>query len=158
MASKFKDKQRDAEDLFFRDYSQKRIAEILGVAESTVSDWVTKFGWGEKRASRSSVKKSSEDRILKLIDYQLLAMEQRAEIHLATLEGDGEFALPSLDKGQIDSLSKLFSGIKGKELTFAKKVEVITEFFDLVQSKDLDLGKQLVPLVDAYFAQIRDAA
>ena len=53
-----------AEYLFMRRCSQKEIAARVGRSESTVSEWVKRYGWKEKRAG---VRISRHEMVAKLL-------------------------------------------------------------------------------------------
>ncbi|MFC0182526.1 hypothetical protein ACFFJX_08115 [Pseudarcicella hirudinis] len=87
---------------------------------------------------------------MSLIDYQLRYLEQQKD--KAIQEGK----LVPLDKGQIDALSKLLSGIKQKEMTFAQIVNNITELLGWLQTEDIALSKALVPFTNKFINLKKD--
>lgn len=145
------DKKKYSEELYMTGkYSQDKIAKMLDVSPQTMSKWSSEGGWFEIRARKQSLKKSISDRISILIDHQLAVMERAVE----NQQGEGE--LKALDKGQIDALSKLFAGIKQKELSFTQQIVFLTEFLDWAQKQNLMLAKQLAPLIDFFISQKRN--
>ena len=120
--------------------SQKLIAELLDITEQTVSKWVNEEGWGEERASSNSLRKSVGSRILKRIDYNLRVLENNE---------DKEEKIPD-DKGVVDSLSKLFSGIKHREMTIQQQVVCLTNFLEFAQITEFEAAKRLITLVQPY--------
>ncbi|MFD1817659.1 Putative ATPase subunit of terminase (gpP-like) [Pseudarcicella hirudinis] len=139
-----------AETLYFSGLSQKKIAEITEKSEATVSAWAQKNKWADKRASTLATQESAVQRIMSLIDYQLRYLEQQKD--KAIQEGK----LVPLDKGQIDALSKLLSGIKQKEMTFAQIVNNITELLGWLQTEDIALSKALVPFTNKFINLKKD--
>lgn len=146
----FAEKKRHAEELFMSGhFSQEKIASIVDVTSQTMSKWANEADWREKRLSSSNLKKSIADRIHNLIDHSLEVMEKEVE----SQRNDG--LLKTLDKGQIDALSKLFSGIKQRELTFTQQVVLLTEFLDFAQKQNLAAAKQIAPIIELYIAHRR---
>lgn len=144
------EKKKHAEDLFMSGkFSQEKVADILDITPATMSKWATEGEWREKRARSSTLRKSISDRILQLIEHQLDVMEREVE-----LQRQDSIVKP-LDKGQIDGLSKLFAGIKQREMTFTQQVLHLTEFLDFAQKQNLALAKEIAPLIELYIAQKR---
>lgn len=136
--------------LFMQNISNVEIARTLDVSETTVSNWVTKGGWREERANGLALKKTIQDTLLTLIDYQLEALSQITE------ENRTAGKLKLLDKAEIDALSKMFAAIKGKEQTWANVVSTIREFSSFINEKDNDLAKALIPYADDFLMTKRD--
>lgn len=133
-------RKKCARELFMLHKSQKAIAELLDVSEQTVSGWVTKEGWGEDRAEATSLRKSISSRILKRIDYNLTVLENNQ---------DKEGKIPD-DKGIIDALSKLFSGVKQREMNVQQQLVCLTNFLEFAQVHQFAATKSLIPLVQPY--------
>lgn len=133
-------KKKCARELFFSHRSQKYISELLGIAEPTMSKWVNKEGWAEERAEAASFRKSITNRILKRVDYNLRVLENTQDPQ----------AMKPDDKGVIDGLSKLFSGIKGKEMTIQQQLICLTNFLEFAQASEFDATKRLIALVQPY--------
>jgi predicted transcriptional regulator len=138
-------------ELFMSGIPANEIARILDVSPTTVSNWTTKEGWHEERSGKMAQKKTIQDHLLILIDYQLEAL------HQVTIECRKEDKLRLIEKGEIDALSKMFSVIKGKELQWSNVVDVIREFAEFVNRKDSDLAKAIVPFTDDFLLVKRDA-
>lgn len=133
-------RKKCARELFMAHKSQRSIAEILDVSEQTISGWVTKEGWGEERAEATSLRKSISSRILKRIDYNLSVLENNQD-------KEGKIAD---DKGIIDALSKLFSGVKQREMTVQQQLMCLTNFLEYAQAYEFESAKKLVPIVQPY--------
>ena len=127
--------------MYMLNVSNVEIARTLDVSETTVSNWVTKGGWREERALAAAQKRNVQDRMMKLIEYQLEALDQQVDKNRV----DSSDELPLLSTGHVDGLAKLFAQIKGKELTFATLVTVIRELLEHLNQKSPDLAKALVP-------------
>ncbi|MGA0556539.1 terminase gpP N-terminus-related DNA-binding protein [Larkinella sp. VNQ87] len=144
--------KQSGKELYMMGLQSQDIARILGVSATTVSTWTSKEGWREERAAKLSQKRTIQDRILDLIDYQLEALNERV-LGYRTANPD---ELPLLDKGEIDALSKMFAVIKGRELQWATVVDIVREFAEHVHRKDADLAKALVPYSDDFLQLKRD--
>lgn len=64
-----------AEYLFMRGCTQKEIALKVGRSESTVAEWVKKYGWKEKRAGTRISRNEMVSKLLNRIDDLLSAPE-----------------------------------------------------------------------------------
>ena len=72
-----------AEYLFMRHFTQKEIAAKVGRSESTVAEWVKRYGWKEKRAG---VRISRHEMVVKLLQrIDDLLNEENASIDTAQL-------------------------------------------------------------------------
>ncbi|MFC5408015.1 DUF1804 family protein [Larkinella bovis] len=151
MNSRDKTKQIGKE-LYMLGKPAQEIARMLDVSTTTVSNWTTKEGWREERASKLSQKKTIQDSLLFLIDYQLEALSEKVRKNREEMD-----ELPLLDKGEIDALSKMFAVIKGKELQWSNVVDVIREFGEAVNRKDPDFAKALVPFMDDFLLFKRES-
>ena len=142
-------KKKHAEELFMLGFDQRKIAGYIDTSEQTLSKWSNDGQWAEKRIESKKLKKNISERIERLIDRQLEVME-------AVVSGQRETdTYTPLDKGQVDALSKLFSGIKQKEIGFAQQVVLLTDFLDFAQKQNLVLAKQIAPLIELFIAQKR---
>jgi uncharacterized protein YjcR len=65
---------------------------------------------------------------------------------------DNEGVLQSIDKGEVDALTKMFSQMKGKELTFDMIVNQLRDILDFLNQKNPDLAKAVVPFTNDYLA------
>lgn len=70
-------------------------------------------------------------------------MERRQNI-------DDEALLRPVDKGDIDALTKIFSQLKGKEVTFDMVVTQVRELIDFINQRKPELAKDLVPFTTDY--------
>ncbi|MGL6123944.1 MAG: terminase gpP N-terminus-related DNA-binding protein [Shewanella sp.] len=141
-------KTAEAKVLFNAGFEQKRIAQMLKLSEVTISKWAKEGEWKKKLTENKMRTEASAERVQKLIDYQLRALEELTE----KWEKDrkpGE-TLPLIQAGNTDGLQKLYTTIKSKEIAWSQIVKIITEFVDNIQERDLALAKKLVPLADSY--------
>ena len=139
-----------AKELFFSGFSQKKIAAIFNVSVQTLTRWKQDGNWDKERAALFNSKQLIENRVLKLIEYQLGVLEEKAE----QAESLGE--LKSVDKGEIDALSKLFAAVKTKEITFAQKVKIITDFIEFISGENTELAKSIIKLSEQFILKLKD--
>lgn len=133
--------------LFCQGWKQKEIAAVLKVAEKTVSGWKRSGDWDQKRANRLLAKESAEQGVWDLINYQIEALRKKTE------EWRKEDKLRLLDKGEIDALTKMFAAIKGKQITWSYYVNILREFLDWLQAKDLNKAKGIVDLAHEFMGE-----
>jgi len=142
-------REEAAKELYFQEFTQKRIADLIEVAEQTISRWAKKGNWAEERAERMNSKESIQNRVLKLIDYQLWCIEKK--VTQAMEEGTPT----PIDKGEIDALSKLFAGVKEKEIGFVQSVKLITKFTDYINTQDPKVAKGILKYADEFIYKLK---
>lgn len=144
------EQKQAAKELFFLGWSQDDIARTVSVTAATMSKWVNQEKWKEERAKKYSTNDSISGQLLELIDYQLEALRERVK----TYKESGELKL--LDKGEIDALSKMFAGVKQKDIQWTHYVSVCRELCDYVESKNPDFAKALLEFTDTFLMQKRE--
>jgi ABC-type xylose transport system substrate-binding protein len=143
-------REEAAKELYFQEYSQIRISNLIDVSEQTISRWVKKGDWAAERAERMNSKKSIQTRIQKLIDYQLWCIEMKINQCM-------EKGIPTpIDKGEVDALSKLFAGVREKEVGFVEAVKLITKFADYVNTQDPKTAKMLLKYTDEFLIKLKN--
>ena len=142
-------REEAAKELYFQEFTQKRIADLIEVAEQTISRWAKKGNWAEERAERMNSKESIQNRVLKLIDYQLWCIEKK--VTQAMEEGTPT----PIDKGEIYALSKLFAGVKEKEIGFVQSVKLITKFTDYINTQDPKVAKGILKYADEFIYKLK---
>lgn len=143
------DKKDAAWVLYEKGYTQKNIAQILKVSEQTIVTWKKEKDWDKKLADRKELYESNADKILKLIAYQLRALERM------TSEWEETGSKQLIGKGEIDALSKLYSTIKTKETSWAQTIETIKLFMEYLQQQNIDLAKKVADFADMFLNDIR---
>lgn len=147
------EKRQAAKDLFMLgDYTQVDIGKMLGVSETTLSKWKDADGWEEERDKVKRIATSSETRIRRLIDYNLMVLEAKMDFRLETVDTEGAqtHELEMISSKETDSLSKLFAQIKRKELTIADYLRILTEFLKFLETRDLTLAKTITEHLDVF--------
>lgn len=133
-------KKNCAREFFMQNKSQKKISELVGASEQTISKWANEEGWGEERAEANTLTKNITSRLLKRIDYNLRVLENNED----------KEAKISDDKGVVDILSKLFAGIKHKELPIHSQLICLTNFLDFSQETEFEATQKVTPLVQLF--------
>lgn len=142
--STIKDKQAKAKALYCTgQYLQKEIASIVGVSEKTISKWKEEDGWESLQTSLLTTRDNELKRLYKLL-----------KILNDSIDEAGEEKIP-INSKQADSVLKLTAAIKNLEIetSIAEKVEVGTEFINLVRSQDIELSKTITQWFDLYIKQ-----
>lgn len=135
--------------MFMEGFAQNEIARTLGVSENTVSKWATSERWLEKRVAVDLFETNNTERVLRLIDYQLRALEQITE----TREAIGDMKL--IAAGDIDGLQKLFTTIRQKNQTFSGLLATVRDLLAFVEARDLELAKRLTEHADVFINEKR---
>ena len=136
-----KSKKQLAQLMFLRtDKSQKEIAETVGVAEKTLSNWKTTENWDRLRASIIITKDEQLRRVYQQINELTSSIEKKEE---------GE---RYADCSEADTLSKLASTARSLEsnLSIADVIDVFIGFQDWLREVDLAKAKEISDLQDAY--------
>lgn len=146
-----------ARELFLKEIPQKEIARILNVTEPTVSTWVNDNNWKVQRAMLFARQDSRVKILANLIDYQLEALQMRVEENRKQFNNKEADNLQLIDKGEIDALIKMFSAVKGSELSWTKMVDVVRDFMSFLNERSPDLAKALVIYSDEFLLTKREA-
>lgn len=144
------DKKSAAQELYNAGWDQKRIASILELSEQTISGWKQKHRWEEKRANKNMAREVAENRVWKLINYQLKVLDLQVDDLERKLSSKQITELKTLDKGDIDALQKLWTTVKAKQLDWSLVVNNVSEFMGFVSERDLALSKLLLDHADDF--------
>lgn len=123
-------------------WTQKRIAEMVGVTQRTASKWVQEDELEAQRQARATshfeMQQLSRD-----ISIQWL-QQKKQEI----LEGKG------MDGGDIDALNKLANSLEkiGGRETLEMYISALEPFLDWLLTQDVALAKQVAPLTEKFLA------
>lgn len=138
-------------------YDLGEIATILGVANGTLTKWNKEEGWSEEFDRDIKITNDTEASIRELISYNLMIVKAKARRARQELE-DGKITdaseLKLITGSDIDGLSKLFAQIRRKELDFADKVTIVSDFLSFAATKRPDLFKDIQTLTDGYIEKI----
>lgn len=142
-----------ARHLFNVGFNRKEIAEILHKNEKTIGSWAEEGDWERRRAEFTLNRETAEERIWKLINYQLKVHERIVEAQDAALETTATTADLKkllLERGDIDALQKLFTTIKGKELEWTAIVKLIRDFVEYIDTQNQPLSKQILSYANEF--------
>lgn len=143
------EKQDAARLMYLEGAKQKDIARMLRVAENTVSKWKRDGDWEGKRVHFHVLKDNSATRVMRLIDYQIRALEARTDAWKEESESTGE-APRLIERGDIDALQKLYTTIKSEQRTWSNYVGVMKEFLDWLSHQDIDLAQKVTDRADIF--------
>lgn len=136
-----KNKKQWAQLMFLRtDKSQKEIAETVGVAEKTLSNWKTSENWDRLRASIIITKDEQLRRVYQQINELTCKIEKKDE------------GCRYADCSEADTLAKLASTARSLEsnLSIADVIDVFMGFQDWLREVDLAKAKDISDMQDAY--------
>jgi predicted DNA-binding protein YlxM (UPF0122 family) len=126
--------QANAKELFLTtNFSNERIAEIVGVNRKTIYSWIAKYGWQEEKDAQRLTGDNIR-RLTNLIGQRYLeALEQKAQDNIVP------------DKGDIDAVNKLITALnkinQGETLT--NYISAHTAFLQFLVLRDVDLAKKV---------------
>lgn len=125
---------------------QKEIARVLDVSEQTVVTWKKKYNWDEKKEEKILRQSTAEDIVWELVIHNLKVLKRRKD----KWETEDPETDKMIDKGDSDSLTKLFSTIKGKQMEWSTYVKIIREFVEHIQTNDQDLAQKILEVSDSF--------
>lgn len=126
---------------FMRGETQKSIANKIGVTEKTVSRWVDKEGWAEKRAAENITRPELVNKLLITINKLIEQVNESDD--------------PVLISGLGDKLSKLSTTIEklDKKANVVDAIEVFMAFGKWMQyrsSFDSEITPELLRAINKY--------
>ena len=126
---------------FMRGETQKSIANKVGVTEKTVSRWVDKEGWAEKRAAENITRPELVNKLLITINKLIEQVNESDD--------------PVLISGLGDKLSKLSTTIEklDKKANVVDAIEVFMAFGKWMQyraSFDSEITPELLKAINKY--------
>ena len=126
---------------FMRGETQKSIANKIGVTEKTVSRWVDKEGWAEKRAAENITRPELVNKLLITINKLIEQVNESDD--------------PDLISGLGDKLSKLSTTIEklDKKANVVDAIEVFMAFGKWMQyrsSFDSEITPELLRAINKY--------
>lgn len=152
------EKKEAAKVLFDLRIPQKEIAAVLHTTEKSVSNWATKGNWEEKRAENGLQRETAEEKVWRIINFNLTILDMIREKQLVKLSPDlsiEELTKMLTDRGDIDALQKLFTTIKGKELQWTAIVKIVREVTEYLEGHQIELAKKMVPVLQSYLNEKR---
>lgn len=134
-------KIKRAEELFKCNTSQTEIADIVGVSRVTLTNWVKKYSWREKRAAVNISRPELVNKLLMAIDNMLEQVSNSDD--------------PSAVAGLGDKLSKFAAVIDklDKKANVVDILDVCTAFSKWLQTRmqfDSELTVDIVKIINRY--------
>ena len=145
-------KKEDAFELYKLGWSQKRIAECLKTSEQNLTRWKKEDKWNDRLAHEANNLQAFETDIWELLTFESAVLKAKIE-ECKRLIDAGETKLhqaPTLDKGSVDTLSKLYKQVRQKDIEWATMINVCCDFIDSIDKEDNELAKTLLPYLDAF--------
>ncbi|MDD4217460.1 MAG: helix-turn-helix domain-containing protein [Bacteroidales bacterium] len=133
-------KKEIAQILFNQDYSQKEIAEKVGVSEQTISRWVVRYNWKKVRTNLSTSRPA------------LLAdLYQELEMFNQMIKDKTEGPKIASSK-EADARRKLISDIKALETKYSigEAIMLGQDFCNFIREIDNNLAKDVVEYYDSF--------
>jgi transposase-like protein len=140
------DKKQKAKALFLTgQYLQKEIAAIVGISEKTLSKWANdeKEKWEDLKVSMLTTRSNELRRLYKMLRIINDGLDEKSEMGLPINSKDA------------DAVLKLTAAIKNLEIetSIAEKVEVGSEFINMIRKEDIELSKVITKWFDIYLNQ-----
>lgn len=157
-----KEKERKTAEILYVEQgkSGKEIAELLDVSEVTISSWVLRFGWKEKRTARNA---SPNERMnnIKLIITDLSERRLKLGRKVEDAETAKNFKETTILRKEIwqidDAVSKwnktLESMDKESKVSLSSYIWVMEEIFSGLRNYDAKLYMQTVDFQESHIQQ-----
>lgn len=158
-----KEKERKTAHILFveQNKSQKDIAQLLGVTEKTVSDWVNKNGWKEEQTARNA---SPARRINNIKAIITGLSEERIELstQVRAAEQDGDEKTANSIRERIskidDAVSKWNKTLENidreNQITLSIYLEVMDRIFNALRLYDTKLYMNTVEFQEQHLHRI----
>ena len=134
-----------AEKLFTSgNYLQKEVAELVGVTEKTIGDWIAKGDWKNRRASFTSTRENQIHMLLTQINnIQEQILQRDIKERYATTK-------------ESDQLAKLSTTMKNMEveLGISDMISCGIRFIDYCKTVDFNKGKDIGLLFDGFLSTL----
>ena len=145
--------------LFLNDIDLKDISTTMKVPYDTIAKWSSKENWKKKRTDQLLREQTNQERILALIDYQLMVIEKIITLKKRELEDISDIdglknAL--INRGDIDALQKLHTTIKAKEISWDQVVKTTRESLEYLEKIDFDIAKKIQPWLNDWLNEKRE--
>jgi len=141
------EKRQKAKALYLTgQYNQKEIAELVGVAEKTISTWANDENegkWDELKTSLLTTRSNELRRLYKMLQILNDDIDRKADRQIP------------INSKEADAVLKLTTAIKNLEIetSISEKVDVGSDFINLVRKEDTELAKVITKWFDIYLNQ-----
>ena len=152
-------KKQAAHILYLNGLTLKEIASTIKTSYNTITKWSSDSDWKRVKTEKALREQTSQQRIWGLIDYQLQIIERITQVRSVELEKttDPETLKKALiERGDIDALQKLFTTIKGKEITWDQMVKLTRDLIEFLEKDHFHLAKQIAPFANEWLNYKRE--
>lgn len=150
-----------AKELFLQGKLQKEIADLIGVQEKTVSNWVNKFGWKNERDARLIGKRSQEAKLRELIGTlaeQSLRYANEMELAHSRNDVDAYMDLQKKANAASDAASKwnkqLEAIAKENKTSLSTYIQVMEDIFEGLRQYSPKLYMDLVEFQEQHLSDV----
>lgn len=121
-------------------YNQKEIADLVGTSVQSITKWKDEEDWESFKTSLLTTRESQLRRLYKMLEILNDSIDEKAKAKIP------------INSKEADAVLKLTQAIKNLEIetSIAEKVEVGTDFIDLVKKEDYELSKVITKWFDTY--------
>jgi DNA-binding XRE family transcriptional regulator len=121
-------------------YNQKEIADLVGTTVQSITKWKEEDDWESFKTSLLTTRESQLRRLYKMLEILNDSIDEKAEQKIP------------INSREADAVLKLTQAIKNLEIetSIAEKVEVGTDFIDIVKKEDYELSKVITKWFDTY--------
>ncbi len=151
-------KKQAAHILYLYGLTLKEVGSTLKTSYHTITKWSSDSDWKKVKTEKGLREQTSQERIWGLIDYQLQLIEKITQVLTRELEKmttPDELKKALIELGDIDALQKLFTTIKGKEITWDQMVKLTRELIEFIEQHHFLLAKQIASLANEWLNQKR---
>lgn len=127
------------------EFTQLQIAAMLKVSEKTLSRWKTDGEWDRRRTEVSIANTTSYENVWKIVKHTSDVLAAKAE----ALAADDKVITPA----DQDGLAKLFKLVQRDALSLEHYIKFARQLMAFIELQNLELAKQVLPLVDQFIAQ-----
>lgn len=148
-------KKQAAKILYLEGFEQQVIAKITGRSEATITGWKKDGNWQDERIKIKLREDNIAERVNKLIEYQLNAIDYNIELtnklREEQMDESGEIVhRPLISKGEIDALSKLNAMVKHKNINWLHVVNIMKDYMEHLQISNLELAQKSIIAIEEF--------
>ncbi len=139
------------EYVVIRGLDQKDVAKIIGVSETTLSKWSTKYKWRDDREARQQCSSTDADntkKLLSLLARQRLELEDAISDAVKIGDTEEEKRLRKQASALSDEMSKVnkaLLSLNSKSYSLGVFIDVMEEIFNSLRAFNEDLWEQTIP-------------
>jgi transcriptional regulator with XRE-family HTH domain len=139
-----------AQELYLTGWTQAEIARTLKVSENTISKWSAQMKWGEKKTRYNLLEENSLQMLMSVFDYQATCLYKIVE---QRIENDN---YEPLQGGIFDALNKAYKPIEPQFKDFKAYAKITRELLDHIQANNIQIAKDVEPIVSQFLNEKRN--